>query len=310
MLPESTLILLYANDLPKLEPINYSQYKTDESYMPMANGKEQFNFDKYYDYLKTESEHWIALSIKSNILLSIDEQNHYGIEAFIDKAKALGKTILNAIIAILKTIVNWIMKFAAYIANFIKTNIISKLFPKKDPNEIARMFRSYGSMKLENTLSHGEAPYSSKESSIAEKKAAYLSERRWKELFYMKYDLESYSVLERVSANTAVAVDSINKSMKLAINKKMFLRIYNAEYGNEIEERMASHEGPLSFYHERNFMHFILVLDELTKGNISSLIVDNPKNRYRLERKIKLNEDKYCGSVVAKAIICILVKVG
>lgn len=279
-------------------PSDILQYKADESYMTRIDGVLHFNFDTYYKALSESTEEWSKIAIRNMVTIEIHHPRHIGIwgtkgtEGFLDNVKNIGKKIVAAVITILKIIIGWIIKFISYIANFIKTNIISKLFPKKDPNEIGRMFKSYGMMGLsmeDNTLDSG---------------ASYIPEEVWKELLYMQYNVESYSILERVTQHTAVAVDSIYKSMKLATSKKIFLRVYNAEYGNQEDEERTSKRGFLEFYHERNFMHFIYVIDKLTKGNISSLIVDHPNNDYVLEREIKLNDEKYRGSVVAKAIIC------
>jgi effector-binding domain-containing protein len=143
------------------------------------------------------------------------------------------------------------------------------------------------------------------EDNISETGNPYISEQEWKDLSYTKYDLESFSKFERVSAQTRAAVDSINKIMKSSDTVGIFIRNNNAQYGNINEETNAVNKnGVLTFYHERNFMHFIYVIDKLTDGNISSLISSTySPNNDRLERKINLNDAKYRGSTVAKAII-------
>jgi hypothetical protein len=171
--------------------------------------------------------------------------------------------------------------------------VLSKLFPKRDPNEISKLYSMYGNTNI--TL----------EDNISDSGNPFLSEQAWKELLYINYDLESFSKYERVSAQTRVAVDSIYQIMKVSDIYKIFIRINNAQYGNKTEEQYGVKSGPLSFYNERNFMHFIYVIDKLTDGNISSLISSTySQNDDRLERKINLNDTKYRGSTVAKAIIC------
>jgi hypothetical protein len=270
-----------------------------ESFVSAIHMPANVRFDKYCDYLTKMGDEWKELSIETLIFEEIYYEKSS--EGFADTAKKVGKKILDGIIFAIKTIINWLIKFVSIIGNFIKSNVLEKLFPKKDPKEIERLYSVYGKMPLSSS------------DNVDDNGRQLLPEHLWNELYYTKFDLDSYSRIERVTAATKVAVDTIYQSMKSAYKKKTFLRTYNVKYNKKFEEdyvqrvrpTSSSRElFPLEFYHERNFMHFIYTIDKLTNGSIKDLIVDDPLNDMRLERKIKLGNDKYKGSIVAKAVIC------
>jgi hypothetical protein len=266
--------------------------KSQESLVSALNVRGSLAFDNYCDYMNTLQDEWKELSVES--LIFLDEHYEKSFEGFIDKAKIVGKKILDGIIFIIKTIASWIMKFITFVAGFIKNNVIAKLFPKKDPKEISQFYAAYGRLPL--TL----------EDNLNSEGNPILSEKVWNELLYMKFDTKSFSILERVTAQTKVAVDTIHQIMTRSYSNNMFIRVYNARYGNQKEEAVAkTNNEPLEFYHERNFMSFLVFIDQLTNGNIKDLIIEDPDDKDRLERTIHLESDlKYQGSTVAKAIIC------
>lgn len=289
---------------------------------PYLNYEKTLNFESFYDYLEETVDIRNINIQKTNIILYNNLELIKGTEGFIDSIKLFGSKIVNAIITIIKALINWLGKYILGIGRFIKERILYKLFGKPKNQEelenIKKAFDTYGNLPI---MWNGGS--TSIESTIEEVLVSHtdeeippLPERLKKNLSYMNFKNDNFDVINRVASLTATAVDSMKLSLE-SNSEGDILRQYGIIYGDKKEEDMYKtyvpkspneygHKAGLYFYHERIFLEFIFHIDKLTKSNLNKLITerryiyDNEKYGNTIENKINLN---ITGTDVAEAII-------
>jgi hypothetical protein len=317
----------YRNRNNSIESFIYSSILSKQSSQMSESSLrlcENIDFESYYNYIAKTSDIVDAHTQNMDNVIYSYSTSFKGNEGFIESVKFFGRKIIKTIIHVIRIIIDWIKNVILRIGRFIRDKIFYKMFgmPKSKTilENISYAYDIYENLPITWTESKSaesssfigeDIPVSHVDESIEP-----LSDHLKKNVRYMNFKKDNFDIINRVSAVTTSAVDSISQCLTRNMNTDNILRNYGVIYGNKNEEEIYSqyqrdnyhreHISPLYFYHEKAFMEFIFYIDKLTNGNLKDLITkreyykQNKNFGNTIENKINLNID---GNDVADAII-------
>jgi hypothetical protein len=215
-------------------------------------------------------------------------------EGFTDGLKRVGETIIDGIIKFFKLLAEFLRRFINWVANLIKNKIYLKIIhlintASKDNEKFSEAYDRFGN------------------SNIFEKfdDIPPLREATLKDIYFMKYDVSSFSYeINRIGETATAAIVSIKNALMKTLDNKIFLRNGGAQYGYGDQEKivLAENRGLLSFYHEKAFLDFIYKIDKIAHTNLAGFIKERDSGRGR-GLYSTFNTDEYSGRNLAMAVI-------